>query len=735
MKSDIGAGKPRRRRMADDKEIELQNAARRVVDLLRSALAEPTSQNHEVQVQGEQVEVGNRQPTIQGQQQSALGNRQQAGTRQRQAVQGQQQQRTPGFPSTAGNTVDKNMARAFPGLFKSGKSYTPPPKRRALRSTPIQFFLLNKCTERTPNSSDEMVLLQAGLGRRTLNIPENADHSQISYILMESYSKMVPLDGAWMLHKAAGGSGQRKLSVLVPEAEGYTGAYLAKALGGKGCLYIMPIQDTLDTSPLPYSSKEFENMPKARCAMCHLSMPVQLLALHAQECEPSSCSDRMDLEPDLDPDLDESPATSNPGNVSSLIFLAEAIETLSGRVDTTTLFNVSVTREDIFERGLGQWRRQKRSSPKNPIRVSFIGESGIDHGALRKEFLTEMMAGVERKFFQGGSTGKTPKYSITDYHKEHFKTAGEIMAVSIVQGGPPPNFFREWCYGYISTGEMDRDSISKEDVTDPELSQLMEEVEIAEPEAMYDLLDRITACGYSGPATWERKEEIIKAIILHSSVRILPMLQQICSGMKLYGLCEMIVQQPHNFRDLFVPGLHQKPDAEFLMGAISPVFSELGSLRRQRESRIINFLQDFIQNIEDEEEEKSCVVEERGTPVKITESDLDDGDSRETESTGEPARDEEEMKEQYKITVGCFLQWLTGQAHVPITSTERERFKILIEFDHDCSVRYGTHTVCFPVVNACSNSITFPTRHLGSYPEFLSIITQAVMSSREFSLP
>ncbi|KAK1898221.1 Urocanate reductase [Dissostichus eleginoides] len=198
-----------------------------------------------------------------------------------------------------------------------------------------------------------MVLLQAGLGRRTLNIPENADFSQ----------------------------------------------------------------DTLDTSPLPYSSKEFENMPKARCATCHLSMPVQLLALHAQECEPSSCSDRMDLEPDLDPDL-ESPATSNPGN----------------------------------------------------------------------------------------------------------------------------------------------------------------------------------------------------------------------------------------------------PDAEFLMGAISPVFSELGSLRCQRESRIVNFLQDFIQNIEDEEEEKSFVVEERGTPVKITtESDLDDGDSRETESTGEPARDEEEMKEKHKITVGCFFNGLRGR--------------------------------------------------------------------------
>ncbi|KAJ4945073.1 hypothetical protein JOQ06_013611 [Pogonophryne albipinna] len=577
MKSDIGVGKPRRRRMADDKEMKYRFRESRWRWATDSLLYRDSS---------------------------------------------------------TGNTVDQNMAMAFPGLFKSGKSYTPSPKRRALRSTPIQFFLLNKCTERTPKSSDEMVLLQAGLGRRTLNIPENADHSQISYILMESYSKMVPLEGAWMLHKAAGGSGQRKLSVLVPEAEGYTGAYLAKALGGKGCLYIMPIQDTLDTSPLPYSSKEFENMPKARCATCHLSMPVQLLALHAQD-----------------------KSVNQAAVLTAWIWnrLAEAIETLSGRVDTTTLFNVSVTREDIFERGFGQWRRQKRSSPKKNLQVSFIGESGIDHGALRKEFLTEMMA-------------------------EHFKTAGEIMAVSIVQGGPPPNFFRDWCYGYVSTGEMDRDSISKEDVTDPELSQLMEELEIAEPEAMYDLLDRITACGYSGPATWERKEEIIKAIILHSSVRILPMLQQICSGMKLYGLCEMIVQQPHNFRDLFVPGLHEKPDAEFLMGAISPVFSELGSLRRQRESRIINFLQDFIQNIEDEEEEKSCVVEERGTPVKITESDLDDGDSRETESTACAM-----------VHTLYAFQWLM---HAPTP---------------------------------------LPFRHLGSYLEFLSIITQAVMSSREFS--
>lgn len=82
-----------------------------------------------------------------------------------------------------------------------------------------------------------------------------------------------------------GGSGQRKLNVVAPEAEGYTGSYLIKTGGGKGCLYIMPIQNTQDISPLPYSSKEFEKMPKARCVKCHTDMPVQLLAIHVQKCE------------------------------------------------------------------------------------------------------------------------------------------------------------------------------------------------------------------------------------------------------------------------------------------------------------------------------------------------------------------------------------------------------------------------------------------------------------------
>ena len=42
----------------------------------------------------------------------------------------------------------------------------------------------------------------------------------------------------------------------------------------------------------------------------------------------------------------------------------------------------------MVQRGFIQWQRQKKGSPVNKLKVSFIGEAGVDTGALSKEFLT-----------------------------------------------------------------------------------------------------------------------------------------------------------------------------------------------------------------------------------------------------------------------------------------------------------------------------------------------------------
>ena len=56
--------------------------------------------------------------------------------------------------------------------------------------------------------------------------------------------------------------------------------------GGKFVLYIVPLQDKLDLTPLPASAPEFALMPKASCKDCNTMMPLQMLALHVDQCSP-----------------------------------------------------------------------------------------------------------------------------------------------------------------------------------------------------------------------------------------------------------------------------------------------------------------------------------------------------------------------------------------------------------------------------------------------------------------
>nr|XP_054594265.1 uncharacterized protein LOC129161649 isoform X2 [Nothobranchius furzeri] len=627
--------------------------------------------------------------------------------------------------------------------------------------------------ETTPKVSDELKLLQAGMGRRTINITEDADHSWLSRKLEDAYSQLAALKGAWMLYKAVGGSGRRKLCIVPPEADGYTGAYLSTVGRGKSTLYIVPVQGTIDMSPLPYSAKEFEKMPKAPCQTCSVNMPIQLLAAHVESCKNESLSistyeeiedfqesaestHAFDVLGDNASDTPESVMSmkaecpicekmfssdlleihasycgerasnaSNPTTLddSELVpkrlkthtdtkSIADIIKCLNERVDETSIFNISVTREDILERGLKQWQRQKKSSPRHPLRVSFIGEPGIDSGALRKEFLTDMVSGIETRFFEGGESGKNPKYSMIDVDKHNFQTIGEIFAVSITQGGPPPNFLMQWCYKYMSNGEIDQDGLNENDVTDPELMELMKEIKEADETTLMTYTDRILLCGYTGPITIQKKEDILRSTVLHATMRLLPMLQQICSGMKLYGLLSLVQQEKDICRQLFVPGSFGKVDADFLVQSLSPVFSESGTMKRQRENRIVNFLQDFVQDMDDQ--------------------DTTGGEqSEEFKMDANPERTEGNFNSQW-LNVGKFCQWLTGQRHIPLSPTERGTFKIVMEFDHDCSARFGKHSICYPVVNACSCSITFPVSHLTTYLEFKTVISQAIIHGNEF---
>ncbi|XP_073679691.1 G2/M phase-specific E3 ubiquitin-protein ligase-like [Garra rufa] len=416
----------------------------------------------------------------------------------------------------------------------------------------------------------------------------------------------------------------------------------------------------------------------ASCPICQAPYPLDVLEVHASTCGERHEENQRTL------DVEKNEPKS----------LDDILQNLAEQVDNSQTFSVCVTRSNFFHRALQQWKRQKKSTPKCSLKVCFVGEAGIDTGAIKKEFLTDLMNGIELRYFEPGpdNKGKNPIYSISALEESYFRSFGEIIACSLAQGGPAPDFMRNWCYTYLATGDFDCLVVTSEDVTDVETIELIEKVRIATNDELRGLTDDLLSCGYTGLIKTDRKDLIIRTIILHSLARVLPMLDQMRKGLQLYNLPDVMEQHMDLCRPLFVPLQDNKPDANFLMASCKPDLSEKGTSRHNLEQSILNYFQDFLQELEDVDTE---VVSNTKT-----------------------------------LTVPAVLQWLTGQAHKPVLPSERNNFEIHVKFNHVC--QQEAHVICFPIVSACTKTITFPVAHMSSYSEFKHVLTLALRFGNVF---
>ncbi|KAF4104406.1 hypothetical protein G5714_015393 [Onychostoma macrolepis] len=480
--------------------------------------------------------------------------------------------------------------RSFPGFFKNtgknkrhlARSHRPIVPAKAQKTFDVSVSLLGSKSDTTPSISEELELMQAGLGKRTLSLTWDTTHAELSSLLQEAYSKMSDLEDRWLLFKAAGGNGRRRISVIPLEAEGYKGSVIKSASGGgKNLLYIVPLQDELDMTPLPPDAPEFARMPKATCKKCKTLMPLQTLALHSDQCDSVQNSENSEIEaleaqcpictktfPVSELELHASFCGESLDGVPEKLPEEDVIRHAAAQINIFKIFEVCVSRDNILERGLKLWKRQKTGSPVNPLKITFLGEPGVDTGALRKEFLSS-----------DAKKGKMPK------------VAGEIFAVSIAQGGPAPRFMQEWCYEYLVSGNIKRDGVH-----DTEISPLIKMIEDASDLSNYtkEILD----CGYTGPVNVDHKESILRALALHITTKRIPMLQQLREGLEIYDLIKVMQRKPHECHDLFVIGYDDKVDAHYILSHLAPEMSPSGSIKQVKESKIMEFFQDFLLELE-----------------------------------------------------------------------------------------------------------------------------------------
>ncbi|KAK5865337.1 hypothetical protein PBY51_016510 [Eleginops maclovinus] len=186
----------------------------------------------------------------------------------------------PPAPSrNVGLSVPQEMARSFPGYFKSdfrrGKKRCLTAAKHlvktSIKTTALHFYLLPKNISHTPLPTEELELLQAGMGRQTLTLPEDGDHAEISRLLADTFPKMEGLCGGWLLHKATGGSGRRKLTVIPPEAEGCS----VKALRAMSAVHIRTCNGKLSSD---------ETVDEVVCPICTKEFPEDEITVHASLC-------------------------------------------------------------------------------------------------------------------------------------------------------------------------------------------------------------------------------------------------------------------------------------------------------------------------------------------------------------------------------------------------------------------------------------------------------------------
>lgn len=150
---------------------------------------------------------------------------------------------------------------------------------------PVNWYLLPHQYERTPKESEQLVHMQAGLGRKTMHVDESASYDEVCAQLKELYPKFNEVKGGWLVYKSSGGWGSRKLTLIPPDESGYSAKYLKTATQGfKGVLYIAPLQTELNTTALPPESENFNDMPKEKCQKCGITYPLVILTAHIKSC-------------------------------------------------------------------------------------------------------------------------------------------------------------------------------------------------------------------------------------------------------------------------------------------------------------------------------------------------------------------------------------------------------------------------------------------------------------------
>ena len=113
---------------------------------------------------------------------------------------------------------------------------------------------------------------------------------------------------------------------------------------------------------------------------------------------------------------------------------------------------LEVKRSSLWKSGL-IFYKQAMVNPdmlRKNLTIDFVGEEGVDAGALKAEFFDILIKEMDRRLFEGNPEKRIPKKSWQG--GPGHKLAGMIIGHSLLQNGPSYPCLAPCAYAYIATG-------------------------------------------------------------------------------------------------------------------------------------------------------------------------------------------------------------------------------------------------------------------------------------------
>lgn len=365
---------------------------------------------------------------------------------------------------------------------------------------------------------------------------------------------------------------------------------------------------------------------------------------------------------------------------------ADVISNLALKINKTSCSRFNINRANVWD---GAYRGFRRSSysPNSGMMVKFsddvgLAEEAIDTGGPTREFLTLLMEAIRtRRIFEGKDYAKYLTFHSKAADENEYFYIGRMIAVSIVHGGPgpcclSPNFFM-YLVGKDKTFEAPIDDIPDEEIKKA-LLEIKNATSLSELRVITEKHSSMlqTAGCYRFMRTLEDKKKVVADYIQWYFIyRNHLSIQSFREGLATLDFLNALEQHPSLFFS-FMCYTETRLTADLLENIFHVQFGPPGSSRRQEETRVISYWQDYLLS-----------VEERNGSLSLED----------------------------------ILMFATGLREIPPAAIQPKP-RLLFQT-----------TSRFPVADVCANTIKIPVLH--SYEDFQEAMDYGIQNSPGFGLP